>query len=268
MRNSPISINVLVEQKVTSKNLIIYLGFLIYISSIFWSTFNLEPTFKTFLAWYWNIWRSFITCVQTKCKGNIWNIWKYFKTVCLVFKDERIENEMQSLSLLVLFGCTAIFFYVRCGPLFAVFHPVTQPFWYDKPCYKNIVFCVCIWSSLLTFVRHLGPSWDHMVSSSATESCKAWIPDLHQTGEKLNPRSGTEGFVHQWGVSQAQAALVLWQITPRNSCHFQLCATSGNQKSCKNKNRVTCCIRERKGKKASIVSSCVQHPHAVPWFSW
>lgn len=45
MRNLPISINVLVEQKVSSKNLIIYLGFLIYIFNFFLKYFQFGDNF-------------------------------------------------------------------------------------------------------------------------------------------------------------------------------------------------------------------------------
>jgi len=51
---------------------------------------------------------------------------------------------MQSLGLLVLFCCTTVLFYVRCGPVFdAAFHQVTQPFWCGKLYYENIMFYVC-----------------------------------------------------------------------------------------------------------------------------
>lgn len=78
-------------------------------------------------------------------RGTLEIFEKYFKTICFVFKDERIENEMQSLSLLVLFRCTTVFFYVRRGPVFdGAFHHVTQRFWYGKTYYENIVLCVCL----------------------------------------------------------------------------------------------------------------------------
>lgn len=52
---------------------------------------------------------------------------------------------MQSLSLLVLFRCTTVFFYVCRGPVFdGAFHRVTQRFWYGKTYYENIVLCVCL----------------------------------------------------------------------------------------------------------------------------
>lgn len=66
MRNSPISVNDLVEQKVTSKNLVIYLGFLIYI--FFFS--EVLPIWRQLLKRFQHNIGTFEALVSLMCKPN------------------------------------------------------------------------------------------------------------------------------------------------------------------------------------------------------
>lgn len=139
MRNSPISINVLVEHKVTSKNLIIYWGFLIYI--FFSEVLPIwETTYKTFQH---NI-GTFEAPLSHVCKPN-----ERFEVFESILKQSVQFLKMKGLKIkckdLVSLCSSAapLFLYGRLV-FDAAFHHVTQPFWCGKLYYENIVFCICI----------------------------------------------------------------------------------------------------------------------------
>lgn len=142
MGNSLISVNVLVKQKVTSKYLIIYLVFLIYISSFFLKYFQLLKLFTHNIG-------TFEAPLSLVCKPNVRETFETFENILkqsvYFLKMKGLKMKCKVLVSLCSFCCTTIFFHVHCGPVFdATFHHVTQPFWNGKTYCENTVFCVYV----------------------------------------------------------------------------------------------------------------------------